>query len=165
MITKLFYLHNEIKIFILSVLAASIFISCGTADIGQTQLSDDTIPAITLNVQAEYEISDSNYRAKGDMIKQLSLIDLIGDESRTFKKGVPNENYNKTVKYFKDRGTWNIELIDYKGNMRDTIVSFAKPGEYTIRIPIILDNATPFEISEYLNTLGEGRVIIDQIAN
>lgn len=155
-----------IGIFTISIITAVIISSCGSSsNSGFNSSANIELPITILNIQAQYTNDDSLWRAKRDMIKQLSIVDMNGDENRIFTKGDPGDYYTKQVKFNTKGGTWNVELIDYKGLMRDTIVSVIDYGEYTYRIPIILDNISPFEISEYMNALGEGRVIIDKLTN
>jgi len=163
MILKRIFAFSVFILFGYSCAGSNESVSKGSASM-ENRLNSSSI--IKINVQAQYSLKDSVYLANGDMIKQLTIQDVNDDDTRSRNEGTAGVVYRKSFNFLKDHGVWNIELIDNRGLMRDTLVTFNEPGEYTVRLSIKLDNATPFEISQYLNDFGNGgRVIIDKISN
>lgn len=157
-------LWKEHLILILIIIVTYSLYACSS--ISKTSYGASYEPTVTrINIQAEYRLADSSWRAKGEHIKSVTIQNAREAETRTKEGGERGEYYMKTFEFNEKGAPYNITLVDFRGLIKDTSVSYSDYGEYTVRMKLNLDNVSPFEIQEYYKRSGRGRVIIDKTDN
>lgn len=157
-------LGKEHLILILIIIVIYSLQACSSA----SKMSNDASyePTVTkINIQAEYRLADSSWRAKGEDIKSVTIQNAREAETRTKLGGEKGKNYMKMFEFNEKGAPYNITLVDFRGLIKDTSVSYTDYGEYTVRMKLNLNNVSPFEIQEYFKSSGRGRVIIDKTDN